>query len=329
MHKHTGKLLVWGIILIIIGSITAGTVFAASGFNINTFDNSLPYEEKSINETLSDINSIEIDTKNQKVNITPSTDNTIQINYFENEQIYYTFTNESGIYKMKLTDSRKWYEKIIINFGLTNEQTLTVKIPLDYTGEIKVKDTNSNITLTNINVNSVSIENSNDDINLSNITVDNLSINNVNGNINLTDTTLKTVFVYNSNENINIKNMTATSLTAKNVNDKINFDNVNITTDAKLNNTNGEIILKNSTFGSIDCSTSNEEISVVNLISDSIVLNNKNADITGTIKGNMGDYKITSSVINGKNNLPTDKTDGTKTLTANTLNDDINISFID
>ncbi len=61
---------------------------------------------------------------------------------------------------------------------------------------------------------------------------------------------------------------------------------------------------------------------------DSITLNAKNGNITGTIIGGYDDYAIFCNVKKGNCNLPYEKQDGSKTLNVTVNNGDIEIDFI-
>jgi len=290
MFKSVSKKLTWAFYLLILGILIIGICFAATGFNFDKFNNELNYEEKSLTESLTDIDNIVIDTENQDVIVLASSDDTLQLAYFENESIYYTFNKTDSTYNVKISDSRKWYQKIF-TLDIKANKIITVKVPVSFVGDINIVGSNTEITVSDFDF-------------------ENINITTSNGNINLSD-------------------ISTSKITAKTSNNDITLSNI-ITTDATVLETdNGDIILSNSTFASIKGTTSNDDIRLDNLTSDNIELNTSNAKIKGTITGTMSDYKITSSTSTDKrNSLPPSKTDGTKTLIAHTSNDDIEITFV-
>ncbi len=75
-------------------------------------------------------------------------------------------------------------------------------------------------------------------------------------------------------------------------------------------------------------STYGGDISFENIsAANSIVVENKNGDIVGTVTGSYDDYAITCTIKKGKSNLPGEKSGGNRTLTAINNNGDIDIEF--
>lgn len=62
-------------------------------------------------------------------------------------------------------------------------------------------------------------------------------------------------------------------------------------------------------------------------IGNSLTLESKNGNITGTVAGGYDDFSISSSVKKGENNLPEQKEGGEKTMTVTANNGDIAIQF--
>lgn len=115
--------------------------------------------------------------------------------------------------------------------------------------------------------------------------------------------------------------------------------------------TAGKIVLQlpNGMLTAIKISTTNETISLPALsvidevflssrggniafdqlkAGNSITLESKNGDITGTIIGSYDDYRVSCNVKKGKSNLPSSKEDGTKALAISNNNGDVEIEFI-
>lgn len=63
-------------------------------------------------------------------------------------------------------------------------------------------------------------------------------------------------------------------------------------------------------------------------VKNTVDLNVKNGNISGTLIGNYDDYAIFCDIKKGKSNLPSSKENGTKKLTASTNNGDIDIEFV-
>lgn len=63
-------------------------------------------------------------------------------------------------------------------------------------------------------------------------------------------------------------------------------------------------------------------------VDDTITIQAKNGDISGTIAGSYDDYAISCDSKKGETNLPSDKENGTKTLVVSNNNGDIEIDFV-
>lgn len=63
-------------------------------------------------------------------------------------------------------------------------------------------------------------------------------------------------------------------------------------------------------------------------VGKSIYLDAKNGNISGTIIGSYDDYAITCNVKKGESNLPSNKENGTKTLTVSNNNGDVDVEFV-
>ena len=94
--------------------------------------------------------------------------------------------------------------------------------------------------------------------------------------------------------------------------------------------TNEDITVSPLTFSEslhLDSNGGNVAFERVN-VGTSIDLKAKNGNITGTVSGSMDDFSIQCTIKKGDCNLPLDKDGGTKTLTADCNNGDIQIDFV-
>lgn len=98
----------------------------------------------------------------------------------------------------------------------------------------------------------------------------------------------------------------------------------------KLSTTNEDISLPALTVaGDLSLSSHGGNIVFDKLnVGNSIHIDSKNGDISGTIIGSYDDYAIFCNLKKGESNLPSSKENGAKTLTVSNNNGDINIEFI-
>lgn len=104
---------------------------------------------------------------------------------------------------------------------------------------------------------------------------------------------------------------------------------VNLLTTLKLSTTNEDILLSALTvLGNVELACTGGNINFNKLdVGDTITINAKNGDISGTIIGSYDEYFITCNVKKGKSNLPAEKNDGEKTLNVSNNNGNVAISF--
>lgn len=97
----------------------------------------------------------------------------------------------------------------------------------------------------------------------------------------------------------------------------------------KISTTNENISLPALTVDDLSLSSHGGNILFDKLnVGKSIDLDAKNGDISGSIFGNFEDYAISCSIKKGESNLPSNKENGTKTLTVCNNNGDIDIKFV-
>lgn len=110
-----------------------------------------------------------------------------------------------------------------------------------------------------------------------------------------------------------------------------------------------QVWIPDATLKNLNLKTSNEDISVPSLsfaskaelrtnngnieinrlnVGTEVTLEAKNGDINGSIVGTFDDFAISSKVKKGKSNLPANKKDGSKKLSAYANNGDISIEFV-
>ena len=125
--------------LILLGSLIFTMSSCASGWSMSG------KREEKINEITEDFDGIAIDTDTADISILHSDDGSCKIVAYDIKKINYSVNIENGILKIKLNDTRKWFEKIF-NMG---SSSLTIYLPeseytsltiKEDTGDIEVSD---------------------------------------------------------------------------------------------------------------------------------------------------------------------------------------------
>lgn len=293
-----------GIIIFVIG-------FAMMGFDITKFNTSTPYEQKQLIVSESTY-AIEVEEKNTDILIEKSIDNSIYIDYCENDKNTYDIIYSDGKLNIKSFYNKlntKWYD--YINFYSPDiSSKLVIKVPENSKYDIVIKNSNAKITIDYLKTKNLSLKTSNASININNIESENIYAKNLNGKIAMT--------------NITVVN----DIDCNTINSGISAEHL-LCNEVKLKNKNGKIDAKNITANDIYFESINATIafSLINY-TNNMECNNKNGKIKGTIVGDISEYSIESKATNSSSNLPEKIVIGSKSLIAKTTNGKINIDFI-
>ena len=280
----------------IIGGIIAAVGFLILGLTFliglsGNYKSQTAYTNKEYTAT-SKFQSVVIDDSNCPVHIYGTDKSYIYIKYSERRNETYSFKASKGVLQIQKHNNRPWYQFFNLTFS---KGDLEIYIPKSDLQELNVDTSNDDITVEDLNSQIMTLSTSNGSIDMNNVKIsDNLHV----------DT---------SNDDITLKDVTVTNgeITGKTSNSEINLNNV--------------------IAQSISMKTSNDSISLENIVfAKSGVFNTSNGEIEGTIKGRLADFKeINSKTSHGDNSFPdnTFNSSGTKYLTLDTSNDDIDVSI--
>ena len=128
---------VWLIVatcLVIAGLILFAAIMSANGWDFTKLNTS-KYETRTYCIT-DDFSDISIKTKTADITFVYSDDGETKIICFEPENSPHSVKTEGRTLNIELTENRKWYEYIGINF---NTSTITVCLPLEKYGTLKIE----------------------------------------------------------------------------------------------------------------------------------------------------------------------------------------------
>ncbi len=301
------KGLYFTLLIFVIGVLICLGVLIASEFDFSRFSTVQNVEKKEIELTLTDIDEFQFVVDNASIDVIESSDDQLHITYYESNKLTYEVTTTAGKVIMKQINSMRWYDHIGINFF---NETISIQIPTSYTKSLSVTTDNSSIDFKNLaHLESITT-------NTKNATVDFIHV-----------TTIKDIYCSTTNSVVELNDVSCANLTVLTSNAEINIEDTTITGNLVCETSSGVINLDNVTSNNINAHNDNGMIDIHNITADNIILMTSNGIITGTINGDKRDYKITSSVTNGMNNLPSYKADGDKSLEVSTSNGMIDIDF--
>lgn len=201
--KKTIALTVIAILLIVIG----GGIFIG-GMSMADWDFKKLSTSKYVNNVyeISDgFKDICVETDTAKVEIIPSQTDKVSVECFENEKSKHEVAVVEGVLTIKISDQRKWYEKIGINFHTTK---ITINIPSGEYGNLKVQASTGDIkTNSAFNFNSVDISTSTGSIKCLSSATESVTLKATTGSIYTENVSAKNLSISVSTGKVLIKNV--------------------------------------------------------------------------------------------------------------------------
>lgn len=194
-------------------------------------------------------------------------------------------------------------------FGVRNVQNnpFTLTLPKGFAGEADLRTTNGAISVLHAHAGVLTLRTSN-------------------GRITAEDVAAQRVKFATSNGGINLMRIAAKSVVAESSNARIEAESI-AADEVVLKTSNGANEARSIAGKQVRIETNNGHVKVDDVAGTDIRLSSSNGSITGTIKGRLEDYAITSRTSNGKNNLPV-VSEGAKKLDARTSNARIDVQFV-
>lgn len=183
----------------------------------------------------------------------------------------------------------------------------TLTLPKEYPGEVDARTTNGSMSAARVGVS------------------ESVTLRTSNGKITAEDISSKRVKIATSNGGIRLRSVAGRSVVAESSNARIESESV-AADEIVLKTSNGANEARSIAGTHVRIETHNGHLTVDGVAGDDISLSSSNGAVTGTIKGSMSDYAITSRTSNGKNNLPP-VSEGKKKLDVRTSNARIDIQF--
>ena len=132
-------------------------------------------------------NSISVAVKTSKIKITKSDTSDAKVIFKENKRCAYVLTIEEGTLKINHA-KKKWFTYILPSFIVPE---ITIFIPFNNLGELKVECVTGKITISNMACNLLKIKNVTGKITISNMACNSLEIKKVTGRIDIENTIAK------------------------------------------------------------------------------------------------------------------------------------------
>lgn len=145
----------------------------------------ISYDEKHFDVSATEIETMNIDVKDRKIEFFPSEDEQIHLTYFENEKEFYTIEQKDGTLSMVCTDAKQWSDYIGKN-AAQKHRTIQIHLPEQSIDNLTLKTTNEDIVLPALSLSgSVTINTNQGNIELERLDVGNtVTLESKNGDIN-------------------------------------------------------------------------------------------------------------------------------------------------
>lgn len=275
--------------LIIIGVVIALLAFALVGFNWNSFNTSLPDEQKSYSYDLASVSNLTISELDADVIIVGTDDDKIKITSFENKKDAYTIDLQAnGNLNVNRSVYKHWYE--YIGFNISNQKrTLTIAVPQKFTGQIEASTMSGNLDLSGFeSLDAVGASTASGQITLKNVIVANqIKASTMSGNFDLANLhASKDVDLNTSSGEIQFNtgkidgNLSISSLSGN-----IDLADINIKGDGAFENSSGKVNFNRLAANNVSIST-------------------LSGDVQGSILGDPANYKITADSLSGRIDIP-------------------------
>lgn len=135
------------------------------------------------NKSFDSVKNIDVSVRDREIEITASDDETVHIEYFENDKEYYKIkADENGNLIIKLVSDKKWTDFISVKPDVQYRK-LIIKIPAGL-GILKVDTTNETVSLSSVATANAILSNNGGDVSFDKLSVDeSLDVTVKNGNI--------------------------------------------------------------------------------------------------------------------------------------------------
>lgn len=248
------------------------------------------------------------------VRIVPSEDNEIHIRYYENNWLWYDFSNENGKIRLVEQHPDNLLKKgssgglqFSINFGLLgifgdsngifigddseNDRTnrVEIRLPAKHSGSFDISSVSGDIYIDNAGTGRISASTASGYIGISRIQrADGMSLQTVSGDIRLSEV---------------------------------------LASGLKLETTSGDIKLDKTTSPRASAHTTSGDVELNMSEIDELIVNTVSGELEGTVPGDGDDYSVFFSSVSGSNSLSSHRGRGNKTIDFSSVSGDLDLNF--
>lgn len=140
------KIIIWVVVLAVVLFFATLFVLSLSGVT-----GAGDFNEKNFNTLVENINNISINVSDREIEVTPSQDEQIYINYFESEKEYYKISTLDGELSIQFVDDKSWIDKIGLKSSYEYRK-IKIEIPNNLISNLEIATSNENISISNLSL---------------------------------------------------------------------------------------------------------------------------------------------------------------------------------
>jgi len=257
------KLLAIGASLLGAGLVVTvtGGILSGEGFALGPTASYSPVEHAY---AATGIDTISFEAENRRVVVTPSETDEITLSYNDSTDDFLVITDAGGV--LAITNTVHWYSHMFMNMGMMNfgtYSTVNIGVPTGYSFTLNLASLNGAVSVSNLP------------------TVASVDLSTSNGNIDV----------------INVGGLS--SVDAVTSNGVITVTNVDCAGEITLRSSNGNVNLGGVIAPSINAQSSNGRVHGEDITADDVTFHSSNGNITLEINGQLSEYYVKLSTLNG------------------------------
>ena len=287
-----------------------------------------------------EFHSLEIVTTTADILVLPSGDQECHVSCYDKESMRHAVTVEDGTLKVKIADTRKWYNYIGFDFG---HPQVTVYLPDAFFDAIAVSASTGDVEIKKISADDVSVVLSTGDVSLSEMAVSNITVTASTGDVNICESDVtdnikavvstgdidvlgvtgnSAISLKSTTGNTTLKNVNAASLSATASTGDAKFTSVSISGELCSKRDTGCTDIVDTTAGKFNLKASTGDVSFKRADADEIFVKVTTGDVEGTL---LTDKVYITSTGTGKIDVPKTTTGGRCEITTTTGNIKISV----
>lgn len=296
--------------------IVAGIVISAAAVGMGALDerrggSKMAYQEKTYTYSTSALKGLDVSDVSSDIVVKGWSDSQAKIVCFENERDYYDINMSSdGRLSVNRRISRSWFNFFSFE-RLTRKNVLTIYVPSNIEGDLKISSTSGGISLSEANISGT------------------LTASNVSGSVQLSSVSAKgKCSLSNVSGNAEIKKLvTASALSLKTTSGNLRLIDSSVLGELSSTNTSGSTELLNTNVtGDVNAGGVSGDLRIEALTGGNFTLKSTSGSIKGYITGNPAEYRIEASSTSGRLNLPRSQ-NGTKLLKVSTVSGGVDLDI--